>query len=69
MLYYVHVDMPLKRAIIHLETCGHTWNREKMAVNGYWNIEGFTTLQEAIEFGKAEGMKEVRDHNLRSCVR
>ena len=34
MLYYVHVDIPLKRAIIHLETCGHARNREKMAANG-----------------------------------
>ena len=66
-MLYVNVDFPNNRALIHKETCGHAQVRDKLERDGYWNKVGFNTFQEAEEFGKASGMREVRGCGLKCC--
>ena len=66
-MLYVNVDFPTNRAIIHKGTYGHAQNRDKLEKDGYWNKGGFSTFQEAEEFGKASGMREVRGYRLKCC--
>ena len=65
-LFWVNIDYPFKRAIIHKETCGHARSRVKLERDGYW-AGPYQTVAEAEARGYSEQLSEVRFHKI--CFR
>lgn len=59
MNYVVYVNHPNNKAVVHSTSCGKYINRRRdKTVNGFWS-ETFETLEEALDYERKTGKREL----------